>query len=85
MPLTEKAKKVSAMQSNTFTIEADYSTNSWSSNWEPIENAEYSTLAEAEAGMEDLEQNLGWRNMRIVDETRFVWAYGQEGEDEEVA
>lgn len=71
------------MQNNTFTIEADYSTNSWSSNWEPIENAEYSTLAEAEAGMEDLEEKLGWRNMRIVDETRFVWAYGQEGEDED--
>ncbi|WP_462052533.1 hypothetical protein ACSYS7_001382 [Stenotrophomonas maltophilia] len=69
------------MQKNTFTIEADYSTNSWSSSWEPIDNAEYSTLAEA--GMEDLEQKLGWRNMRIVDETRFVWAYGQEGEDED--
>ncbi|MFY0186112.1 hypothetical protein PV767_18735 [Stenotrophomonas rhizophila] len=67
------------MQNNTFIIQANYSNG----NWEPIDNAEYSTLAEAEAGMEDLEQNLGWRNMRIVDETRFVWAYGQEGEEEE--
>lgn len=71
------------MQNNTFTIQANYSTNSWSTNWVPIDNAEYSTLAEAEAGMEDLEQNLGWRNMRIVDETRFVWAYGQEREYED--
>lgn len=70
------------MQTNTFTIEANYSNKSWSSNWEPIDNAEYSTLAEAEAGMEDLERHLGWRNMRIVDETCFVWTYGQEGEEE---
>ncbi|MHC1677794.1 hypothetical protein [Stenotrophomonas maltophilia] len=65
------------MQNNTFIIQANYSNG----NWEPIDNAEYSALAEAEAGMEDLEQNLGWRNMRIVDEARFVWAYGQEGEE----
>jgi len=68
------------MQINTFVIQAKYS----NSNWEPIENAEYSTLGEAEAGMEVLEQNLDWRNMRIVDETGDVWAYGQESEEEEV-
>ena len=66
------------MQNNTFIIQANYANG----NWEPIDNAEYSTLAEAEAGMEGLEQNRGWRNMRIVDETRFVWADGQEGEEE---
>ncbi|WP_313318654.1 hypothetical protein [Stenotrophomonas sp.] len=67
------------MQNNTFTIQANYS----GGNWEPIDNAEYATFAEAEAGMEDLEQNLEWRNMRIVDETGDVWAYGQESEEED--
>lgn len=67
------------MQIDVFTIQAKYSNN----NWEPIPNGECSTLAEAEAGMEDLEQNLGWRNMRIVDETGDVWAYGQESEEED--
>lgn len=69
------------MQNNTFTIQATYHPN----HWEPIENAEYETLADAEAGMEDLEQNLGWRDMRIVDETGHVWTDGQESEEEEGA
>jgi len=60
-----------------FTIQASYV----SGHWEPIDNAEYETLAEAEAGMEDLEQNLGWRNMRIVDSEGDVYAYGLEREE----
>ncbi len=60
----------------TFTIQACYSTN-----WEPIENADYGSLAEAEAAMEDLEATLDWRGMRIVDENRTVWVYGLERDE----
>ncbi|MCO7473054.1 hypothetical protein [Stenotrophomonas maltophilia] len=62
----------------TFTIEACNS-----NNWEPIENAEFNTLAEAEAAMEDLEASLDWRGMRIVDEDRTVWVYGLERDEED--
>ncbi|KIP86761.1 hypothetical protein SN15_06005 [Stenotrophomonas maltophilia] len=61
----------------TFTIQACYS-----NNWEPIENADFDSLAEAEAAMEDLEATLDWRGMRIVDEGRTVWVYGLERDDE---
>lgn len=60
----------------TFTIQACYS-----NNWEPIENADFDSLAEAEAAMEDLEATLDWRGMRIVDENRTVWVYGLERDE----
>ena len=35
------------------------------SNWEPVPEGEFATLAEAQKAMADVEQNLGWRDLRI--------------------
>lgn len=34
--------------------------------WEPMVEGEFETEAEAIAGMENLERDLGWRDMRVV-------------------
>lgn len=34
--------------------------------WEPVAEGEFTTEAEAIAGMKDLETNLGWRDLRAV-------------------
>lgn len=59
------------------------------SNWEPV--AEGETLEEAKKAMADVEQNLGWRDLRISRETtdenvvtgREVVEYGLESEADE--
>lgn len=52
-------------------------------NWEPIPNGECRDMEHARECMEDLETNLGWRNMRITSyldgpiiENRQVVEYG---------
>lgn len=34
--------------------------------WEPMVDGEFETEAEAIAGLESLEHDLGWRDMRVV-------------------
>lgn len=63
------------------------------SNWEPVPEGEFETLAEAQKAMAEVETNLGWRDLRISRETtdenvvtgREVIEYGLESEatDEE--
>ena len=47
-----------------FTIEGCYR-----DNWEPVPEGEFDTEREARDGMEVLEQEAGFRNLRVVQET----------------
>lgn len=35
-------------------------------HWEPIENGEFDKLEEAYAAMDELTEQLGWDNLRVV-------------------
>ena len=67
-----------------YIIECNYAEsagNQSGEQWEPIPEGDYATLEEAISGMRELEENLGWRRMRIVSEadgSRKVEAYGAE-------
>jgi hypothetical protein len=48
--------------------------------WEPVENGEFASLAEAEAAQSELEQKLGWTGMRIVEVPDTPFPSGMTGE-----
>lgn len=78
------------MSTTTFVIEHGTYNRS---NWEPVQEGEFETLAGAQKAMVEVETNLGWRDLRISRETtdenvvtgREVIEYGIESEatDEE--
>lgn len=53
------------MKTPTFTIEALYENNN---NWEPVPEGDFETAEAAFAAVEDLQDNLGWNSLRVVDE-----------------
>ena len=44
--------------------------------WEPLDNGEFDTLEGAQAAMAELERDLGWTGMRIVEDDGTVVEYG---------
>jgi len=59
----------SGLNPQEFTIEALHK-----GNWEPVDEGNFATGEEAEAAMEGLESNLGWRGMRIVEPDGSIYA-----------
>jgi putative transposase len=68
-----------SLMKSAYTIQISYSNR----HWEPIGFGDFGTVDEAEAYIEYLEQNAGWRNMRVVDDTEKVLLYGEEADQEQ--
>lgn len=64
-----------------FTIQAK-SSMSFSPFYEDMDNGDFETVDAAVSAMRDLESNLGYRNMRVVDENNNVEIYGIEGDED---
>lgn len=53
------------MPTPSFTIEALYDHHH---NWEPVPQGEFETAEAAFAAVTDLQDNLGWNSLRVVDQ-----------------